>query len=71
MREYTMTTQKEVRAAFWVGWTPALKAAAGIKRGMRTQNDYPADVRMEWVDFVDMLQKDGHISEALAARVTL
>ncbi len=71
MKAYQFTTQAQVRAAFWRGYTPKLKAAAGIKRGMKTQNDYPADVRMEWVDFVDMLARDGQISEALAARVTL
>lgn len=69
--KYSMTTQAQVRAAFWQGWTPELRRAAGIKRGMRTQNDYPTDVRVEFVDFVDMLARDGHISEALAQRVTL
>ena len=68
---HKLTTQRQVRAAFWQGWTPELEAAAGIKREMKTQNDYPAAVRMEWVDFVDMLARDGVISEELAARVTL
>jgi hypothetical protein len=44
----------------------------GRQRPARLKDgDYPADVRVEFVDFVDMLAKDGHISEALAQRVTL
>lgn len=68
---YPYTTQKQVRAAFWQGWTPELKRAAGIRRGMKSQNDYPAVVRQEWCEFVDMLARNGEISEELAGRVTL
>ena len=68
--DYQFTTQEQVRAAFWQGFTPELKRLIQWRRGKR-QNEYLADVRMEWVDFVDMLQKDGHISENLAASVTL
>ena len=51
--------------AFWQGF-PTFKQVQGW-----TQNDYNATVRTEWVDFVDMLAKDGHISSALAERVPL
>lgn len=61
----TFTTQAQVRAAFWQGWE-------GRPRPRKLKDgDYPADVRVEFVDFVDMLARDGHISEALAQRVTL
>lgn len=61
----TYTTQAQVRAAFWQGWE-------GRARPKKLRNgDYPTDVRVEFVDFVDMLQRDGHISEELASRVTL
>ena len=60
MHQPSMTSQAQVRAAFWQGWTPELKRAATV-----------ADIRCEFVDFVDMLARDGHITEALAARVTL
>lgn len=70
MKNYTMTTQAEVRAAFWQGFTPELRRAAGMTTKKR-QNAYPTDIRVEFVDFVDMLEKDGQISPALAARVTL
>jgi hypothetical protein len=57
-----MTTQKQIRAAFWQGFP-------NVKR--RPQNDLPTDIRCEFVDFVDMLARSGIISEALAQRVTL
>jgi RPA family protein len=60
-----MTTQKQVRAAFWQGWQ-------GRQRPKRMKDgDYPTYIRVEFVDFVDMLVRNGHISEALAQRVTL
>ena len=65
MSNYEFTTQPQVRRAFWQGF-PTFKQGHG-----GTQNDYNATVRTEWVDFVDMLAKDGHISSALAERVTL
>jgi len=61
------TTQAQVRQAFWQG-NEHLRAQ--YKPG-KSQNDYNATIRTEWVDFVDMLARDGHISEALAQRVTL
>lgn len=63
---YDMTTQRDVRAAFWDQWT----GDACYRKSYR-QNQYSATVRCDFVDFVDGLQKDGRISEALAARVTL
>jgi hypothetical protein len=62
---YPITTQKEVRTLFWQEH-PQFKRVPG-----RTQNDYPTDVRVAFVDFVDALCRDGQISEALAERVTL
>lgn len=66
-----MTTQKQVRAAFWDAY-PSFDhqaRAAGI-RGKR-QNEHCATVRCAFVDFVDALTCNGDISEALAYRVTL
>lgn len=60
----TFATQAEVRKAFWQGSPTAMR-----KRGR--DGDYLTDTRVEFVDFVDMLARDGHISEALAQRVTL
>jgi len=58
-------TITEVRAAFWQGWE-------GRARPKKLRDgDYSTDVRVEFVDFVDMLARDGHITEDLARRVTL
>lgn len=70
MSHYSMTTQPQVRAAFWQGFP----AGHPWRRKVRTRGrvaDYCTDCRCEFVDFVDMLARDGQISEALAARVTL
>lgn len=61
-----MKTQKEIRAAFWQG-NEHLKHFVKSKR----QNTYSATIRSEFVEFIDMLNKDGHISDKLADRVTL
>lgn len=65
MNTYDFTTQAQVRKAFWQGMP------SGIKKRGATQNDYPAWLRMEWCEFVDILQKNGHISDDLADKVTL
>jgi len=62
---YEFTTQPEVRKAFWQGF-PEYKQVSGW-----TQNDYKALIRCEFVLFVEMLARDGLISEHLARRVTL
>lgn len=57
----------EVRKAFWQRFSefkPEYKAG-------KSQNDYRADIRCSFVDFVDSLQRDGVISEKLARRATL
>jgi hypothetical protein len=60
-----VTTQQQVRDAFW-GQHPEYQ-----RRGRQRQNNYPADVRAAWCEFVDALARDGQITEALADRVTL
>jgi hypothetical protein len=64
---YAYTTEGQVRKAFWQG-NEHLRAQ--YSRGKR-QNDFNATIRSEFVEFIDMLQRDGHISEALAQKVTL
>ncbi len=61
-----MTTQSQVRAAFWDGFP-----AGHPWRKKQSDGDYCADCRMEFVDFVDMLHRDGIISDRLAQNVTL
>lgn len=63
-----MTTQKQVRAAFWAD-RPGMFERDYTTR--KRQNDYSATIRCEWVDYIDHLARSGEISEALAQRVTL
>ena len=63
------TTQKQVRAAFW-DMADSMNGCA-ITRVKLRGGDYTTDTRCAFVDFVDSLARDGHISEALAQRVTL
>lgn len=59
------TSQKELRELFWEH-NQDIKRVPGW-----TQNQYPTDIRMTWCDFVEMMRRDGLISEKLAARATL
>lgn len=66
-----LTSQKQVREAFWAahpGFDHQARAA-----GLRSKrhNAQCATVRLSFCDFVDHLQRNGDISEALAFRVTL
>ena len=63
------TTQKQVRAAFWE--SADSMNGDGITRRKLPDGDYTTDTRCAFVDFVDALARDGHISESLAQRVTL
>lgn len=58
-------TLTELRAAFWEAH-PAFK-----RKGRTKQNDYPADVRMAWCDYVEHMVRNGDIPENLAQRATL
>lgn len=60
-----ITNQKDLRDAFWAAH-PEL-----TRKGNQKQNAYPADTRVAWVEYVDHMQRDGQISEALAERATL
>lgn len=62
---HTYTTESQVRSAFWASHPQYTRV-----RGKR-QNDYCADIRCAWVDYVDYLARSGEISESLADRVTL
>lgn len=68
LRVLLMTTQAQIRDAFWLTYFVEGKPR---KYYGKTQNDLPADLRMAFVEFVDRLERDGTISSALAARVTL
>ena len=71
---HAYTTQAQIRAAFWATFPELprrmVKAAPGLYR-RATQNEYPTDTRVTFVDFIDGLHRDGQISDALAQRATL
>ena len=59
-----ITTQRDLRAAFW-------RAHAGERRPGWRQNDYRADIRIAWCDYIDEAEQSGAITAALADRATL
>jgi len=64
-----MTTQKQIRAEFWAAH-PTLSRCK-IRDYAGTGHMHTTDARCAFVDFVDVLHRNGQISEALANRVTL
>ena len=70
-----MTTQKQIRAAFWAANPTANRKRYPVitdwNRPHATDRDYSTDTRCAFVDFVDSLHRDGQISESLANRATL
>ena len=66
-----ITTQKQIRAQFWLDHPSFDHQAreAGIRS--KPQNEQCATVRCDWCDFVECMRRDGQISEALANRATL
>lgn len=78
-----ITTQRELRALFWsenphlsrryMTETTVDKYSGVVSSKVRpaTQNEYPTDTRVAWCDFVDHMERDRQISEALASRATL
>lgn len=73
MNTATITTQAELRRAFWRN-NPGLQRryVNGPRRpAIAPQNYQPCDTRVAFCDYVDALQKSGEISEPLAERATL
>jgi hypothetical protein len=70
-----MTTQKQIRAAFWAAHPNAdkrkLLIAYDWNRPHTNKREYCTDTRCAFVDFLDYLHRDGQISDALANRATL
>ncbi len=69
----TYTTQNEVRAAFWAAHPRAQRRYVNGKTRpvIAPQNEQPTDTRVAFCEFVDSLQRNGEITEALASRATL
>lgn len=67
--EYTYTTQRELRRAFWEQHPALSRRKITDYSGNGTM--YCTDTRCVFVDWIDMLSRDGQISEELAQRATL
>ena len=63
--KYRITNQKEMRQEFWRSF-PELN-----RKKIGAQKHYVCDTRCVWVDWIDLLQKNGDISDVLADRATL
>lgn len=69
-----LTTQKQIRAAFWAAHPTADRKRYPERdwtREDKTRRDYCTDTRVAFVDFLDALHRAGEISDALAQRATL
>jgi len=66
-----MKTQTQVRENYWLMLKEVKPELAAQRRSKKSQNDYCADIRMIFVDWVDNLHRDGQITDSLAQRVTL
>lgn len=68
-RTKMLTTQREVRRAFWAAHPTLPRRRIPNHSGNGTM--YPTDTRCAFTDFIDALSKNGEISQELAGRVTL
>lgn len=66
---YPITTQKQVRASFWETHPDANRRKIADYSGKGKM--YDTDTRCAFVEYVDMLSRNGDISPELAQRVTL
>lgn len=66
---YQITTQKELRREFWRTFPTLPKKRIKDYSGEGLM--YTTDTRCAFVDWVDMLSKDGTISQELAERAEL
>lgn len=69
MNQLRFTNQKALRRAFWETFPdlPRRRIRDYSGKGLM----YCTDTRVTWCDWIDMLSKDGQISQALAHRATL
>jgi hypothetical protein len=66
-----MTTQKQIRAAFWQAHPTHEAYARKWEIKTAPHNRHNAETRTAFSQFVDTLAKAGEISETLASRATL
>lgn len=64
-----ITAQKALRAAFWESHPDASRKL--IKDYSGRGRMHCTDTRTAWCDFIDLMARDGQISESMANRATL
>jgi len=67
----TARTLTELRVLFWQQLRDHAPDLAKYYKPRLRQNDYPADIRVAWCDFVDGEHRRDNITDALARRATL
>ena len=65
---YDITSTRALRTAFWRSAPDSMRSQ---RRTRKTQNEYNADIRSAWVDYVDHMHRSGYISDRLANQATL
>lgn len=66
-----MTTQAEIRAAFWADHPEHDTRARQRGTRSKSQNHQTTDCRIAFCDYVESLARSGQIPESLANRATL
>lgn len=65
-----ITNQKQLRRLFWQEH-PQLEPLRHRTVKSGSHRDYPTDVRVSFVDWLDMLHRVGRVSDRLAHNATL
>jgi hypothetical protein len=67
----TITTQRDLRRAFWADNPHLERRARKERRKTAPQDSHPTDTRVAWCDYVEYMERSGQISDSLAYRATL
>lgn len=70
---YQITNQRDLRRSFWQAYPDASRKLRRDRDDppQSRHNRYCTDTRVAFVEYIDRLEREGTISEALAQRATL
>jgi hypothetical protein len=71
MKKYRITSQRDIRRAFWISHPAHYEYARKWEIVTAGHNRHLCETRAAFCDLVDQLHKAGAISEKLASRATL
>ena len=66
-----MKTKAEIRNAFWKYLKDTKPELAAQRRSRKKQNDYCADIRLTFIDYMDYMSKNKEITEKQRISITL